>query len=246
MRIEDAIQVFGQAYAFTRSFTHPVLFEPVGPLWVTRDAPRPKPEYRNEEWLAYQVEPGVVHEVVQTNRRGRFGLCVFRTMTEDAAPIKAAYKALGYRLRGTEGFFVHELEEIPLVQNGYGVHRVRDQQLADQLAKAAGTRQILPQHLQMEPSPVRQYVACQGQDLIGWVRSIVCGDSTWCSNMYVRAEFRRHGVASALMTRMLTDDKACGARASVLLASHTGALLYPRLGYVQIGELLLYSPRPSS
>jgi hypothetical protein len=42
---------------------------------------------------------------------------------------------------------------------------------------------------------------------------------------------------------MLRDDRARGARRSVLLASHTGALLYPRVGYEQIGLMLVYAPR---
>jgi hypothetical protein len=41
---------------------------------------------------------------------------------------------------------------------------------------------------------------------------------------------------------MLTDDKVAGARANVLLASHSGALLYPTVGYQQLGTLYLYTP----
>jgi hypothetical protein len=41
---------------------------------------------------------------------------------------------------------------------------------------------------------------------------------------------------------MLQDDAAYGARQAVLLASHTGAKLYPVVGYEQIGTLLLYAP----
>jgi hypothetical protein len=42
---------------------------------------------------------------------------------------------------------------------------------------------------------------------------------------------------------MLRDDRAAGASAGVLLASHTGAKLYPSVGYEQIGTLLLFTPR---
>lgn len=45
-----------------------------------------------------------------------------------------------------------------------------------------------------------------------------------------------------LLNQMLQDDAAYGARQAVLLASHTGAKLYPVVGYEQIGTLLLYAP----
>jgi len=69
------------------------------------------------------------------------------------------------------------------------------------------------------------------------------GNSTWCSNMYVRPACRRRGIGRALLAQMLRDDRARGAAKSVLLASHTGALVYPRVGYEQIGVLLIFAPR---
>jgi hypothetical protein len=48
------------------------------------------------------------------------------------------------------------------------------------------------------------------------------------------------------MTAMLDDDANYGVTCSVLLASLTGAMLYPHLGYQQRGLLLLFYPRKSS
>jgi hypothetical protein len=45
---------------------------------------------------------------------------------------------------------------------------------------------------------------------------------------------------------MLRDDRTRGAKQSVLLSSHTGALLYPRVGYEQIGMLLIFAPKRKS
>jgi predicted acetyltransferase len=61
--------------------------------------------------------------------------------------------------------------------------------------------------------------------------------------MYVKERFRRRGIARAMLSRMLRDDRAAGAIAAVLLSSHTGAMLYPVVGYEQIGTLLLFVPR---
>ena len=54
---------------------------------------------------------------------------------------------------------------------------------------------------------------------------------------------RRRGIGRALLCRMLRDDRARSSRCSVLTASHTGALLYPRVGYERIGTLLMFAPR---
>lgn len=47
----------------------------------------------------------------------------------------------------------------------------------------------------------------------------------------------------ASLVRMLRDDRTHRAQSSVLLASHSGALLYPKVGYEQIGTLLMLGPR---
>ncbi len=137
---------------------------------------------------------------------------------------------------------VTEIKRIPRFKNSVEIRRVRTQELADQLNTAARARQILPEHLE-DHAPLRQYVALQGNNPVGWVRSIVVDDATWCSDMYVKKPFRRRGIGRSLMETMLRDDRKYGASLAVLTASHTGALLYPLLGYRQIANLLLYTPR---
>jgi GNAT superfamily N-acetyltransferase len=136
---------------------------------------------------------------------------------------------------------VHPLHLIPEFAAPVEIQRVVTQELADRLAKAARSRQMLPRHLKGDDT-LRQYVALDGGEPVGWVRSITVGDATWCSNMYVKPEYRRRGIARALLSRMLRDDREAGSRMAVLLASHTGALLYPVLGYELIGTLLLLVP----
>ena len=50
-------------------------------------------------------------------------------------------------------------------------------------------------------------------------------------------------IGQALLAKMLRDDRALGSKCSVLTASHTGALLYPRVGYERIGTLFMFVPR---
>jgi predicted acetyltransferase len=74
------------------------------------------------------------------------------------------------------------------------------------------------------------------------VRSVDAVGATWCADMYVNATHRRRGIGQALLCRMLRDDRARSSKCSVLTASHTGALLYPRVGYQRIGTLLMFAP----
>jgi GNAT superfamily N-acetyltransferase len=240
--VDHAIEIFARGFCFTRSFTHPYRAERVGPLWVMRDGPRRSGDYRNEEWLAHGVEPAEVDSIARKHTRGRFAICAIRANDEPETPLREQYKKLGYRLGRTEPMFAHRLARIPRFESPATIERVTTADAADRLAKAARSRQILPEHF-ADDTPLRQYVALDGTKPVGWVRSIVAGDSTWCSNMYVEPKFRRRGIARAMLARMLRDDRAAGAKSAVLLASHAGAKLYPVLGYEQMGMLLLFTPR---
>lgn len=241
--LETATEVFVRGFGFTRSFTHPYLGERVGPVWVLRDAPRANPvDYRREEWIAVSVKPAEVDRLARQHTRGRFCICAMVPAGEPDGPIRTAYKALGYRLGATEPVMVHPLKKIPRVPAPATITRVLTSALADAVAKAANARQILPEQL-TPGAPLRLYAATIDGQVVGWVRSIVCDAGTWCSNMFVLPKFRRRGIATALLARLLRDDRAGGAPQAVLTASHTGAKLYLTLGYAPIGTLLLFNPK---
>ena len=246
--LDRAIEAFVRGFCFTRSFTHPYVAERVGPAWVMRDAPRRRSEdRRREEWVAHSIEPAELDAIVRQNARPPFAVCALYALDQPDGPARAGFKSLGYRLGGAEPMMVHALRRIPRHEPPAGivVERVRTQEVADRLARAAGARQILPEHLTDDDgAPLRQYVAlADGGEPVGWVRSIAAGDgATWCSNMFVQPAHRRRGVGRAMLARMLRDDRAAGAKWAVLLASHTGAMLYPVVGYEQVGTLLVYTP----
>ena len=240
--IPAAIETFVRGFAFTRSFTHPYLPERIGGAWVVRDAPRRSGAYRAEEWFVHDIAPQEVDALVRRHTRGRFAICAILATGQPDDDLRAGYKALGYRLRCTEPIMIHRLGRIPRLDCPATVQRVSTPALAEQLASVAGKRQILPEYI-AKGSPMRQYVALIGPDIVGWVRSIVVGRHTWCSDMYVLPRHRRQGIAKALLSQMLRDDRAGGSTQAVLAASHTGALLYPHLGYEQIATLYLLSPR---
>lgn len=242
MEIQTAIETFVRGFTFTRSYTHPYLGDQVEGVWVMRDAERKRGDYRNEEWIAYGRDPGELDAIAKRHTRGRYVINVLRAMDEPDEQIRGAFKSLGYRLLVTEALMVNPLDGLEATEGPLQIRRVATQADAEILHRATRKRQILPRHLTDDPPPIRQYMALDGEIPVGWASSIVIGETTWCSNVFVKESHRRRGIARSLLTRLLLDDRAAGATASVLLASHAGAKLYPVVGYKQIGELLMFAP----
>ena len=240
--IEFPIEVFVRGHSAGRSRTFPYEVSRAGPLWLMRDAPRKNPrDYRKEEWIAHGADPREVDAIVRKQTRGRFFVCAMIAEGEPDTPTRAAYKVLGYRLLATEGFFVQRMKRIPRRPSPVSIERVRTPELAVQLGKITRTRPI-SNNLLIDDAPFRQYVALDREDIIGRVRSVDAAGATWCTDMYVQPLHRRRGVGQALLSKMLHDDRAHGSKCSVLTASHTGALLYPRVGYERIGTLFMFAP----
>jgi len=226
-----------------RSSTFPYEVSRVGPLWLMRDAPRKNPRnYRKEEWIAHDVDPMEVDAIARQHTRGRFFVCAMIAEGEPNESTRTAYKALGYRLLATEGFFVQRMKRIPRPPSPVSIERLRTPDLAARLGKITRTRPI-SNSLLGDDAPFRQYVALDGEHIVGRVRSVDAVGATWCADMYVRPSHRRRGIGRALLSKMLRDDRARGAKCSVLAASHTGALLYPRVGYERIGTLFMFATR---
>ena len=238
-----AIEVFVRGHSAVRSRTFPHEVSRVGRLWAMRDAPRENPRnYRKEEWIAHDVDPREADALARQHARGRFFVCAMIGEGEPDEPTRTTYKALGYRLLAREGFFVHRMQGIPRSPARISIERVRTPELAAQLGKITRTKPI-SSNLLADEAPFRQYVALDEEDIVGRVRSVDSVGATWCTDMYVDPSHRRRGIGQALLLKMLRDDRARGSKCSVLTASHTGALLYPRVGYERIGTLLMFAPR---
>jgi GNAT superfamily N-acetyltransferase len=213
---------------------------------VMRDAPRKNPrDYRKEEWIAHDIDAAEVDAIARQETRGRFFVCVMIREGESDQPMRSAYKSLGYRLLATEGFFVQWLKRIPNLPPPIAIERVCTPELAVRLGKATRSRPI-PEDLLGDDAPFRQYVALDGDEIVGRVRSVDAVGATWCADMYVSISHRRRGIGKALLCRMLRGDRARGSQCSVLTASHTGALLYPHVGYKRIGTLFMFAPERAS
>jgi len=241
--MESAIEVFVHGYSTDRSRTFPYEASRVGPLWLMRDGARKNPrDCRSEEWVVHDVAPQAADVIVRQHARSSFAVSVVMANEEPDGPTRTAYKELGYRLLRTEGFFLQRLRRIPSPQAAILIERVRTTERAAQLGKIMRKRPIAD-NLLRDGAPFRQYVAIDGDDIVGRVRSVDAMGATWCSDMYVDPSHRRRGIGRALLSKMLRDDRARGSRCSVLAATQAGALLYPGMGYEQIGTLLIFGPK---
>ena len=192
--MEFAIEVFVRGHSVGKSRTYPYEASRVGPVWVMRDAERKNPrDYRKEEWIAHGVAAGEVDAIARRHARGRFFVCAMLGEGEEDEPTRSAYKGLGYRLLATEGFFVQRLSRIPKVPPPLPIERVRTPELAARLGKVTRTRPI-PDSLLGNDAPFRQYVALDGGEIVGQVRSVDAVGATWCADMLVNPGYRRRGI----------------------------------------------------
>ena len=240
---ERAIEVFVQGFCFAHSLTHPAKVERVEDLWVVRDAPRRRPgDCRVEHWITFDADPADVVRRVRQHAGVRYSISAFRRISQPAEPWRTAYKQLGYRLVATEPLFVHRLKRIPRCECDAQIVAVTTRELDDQYARDWRHRP-LPDALLSTDAPCRQYLAREGSDIVGAVHRTDFGAAHWVSHMLVLRLHRRRGIGKALLCRLLRDARERGSDLSVLLSSHTGAKLYPVVGYEQIGELMLFKPR---
>jgi GNAT superfamily N-acetyltransferase len=241
--MEAAIETFVQGHCFGKSRTFPYEHGRIDGVWFMRDAVRKNPkDYRKEEWITFGTDSKTVDAIAKKRTRGRYFVCAIVEKEEDGERTKEQYKALGYRLMTTEPMFVHSLARIPKGDSPATIVQVRDGELAKRLGKAAGVKPISKDWLAAD-SGYRQYAATIGEDVVGWVASIQTTEAAWCWNMYVLEQHRRQGIGAALLEKMLRDLKKLKMTASVLLSSHTGALLYPKVGYEPMGMLYMFVPK---
>ena len=241
----DVLDVFIKGFSTTRSYVRPYVPRQLSrTLWVLADTV-PSGRERTPEVIGYGASPEEVLEARAGAGLTRHTLCVLLDDPSEAPEAIPAYKAVGYRLMTREPLFVLDTSK-RVRHDAAPVRRITSAEMAAAVTSASGARQIFPQHLVPGDSECRLYAAYDGETPIGWTRSIrTHPDRAWVAGLYVQAAHRRQGIGRTLMSAMLDDDERFGVRWSVLLASFTGALLYPHLGYEQKGLLLVFTPRKS-
>jgi predicted GNAT family acetyltransferase len=217
-----------------KSEHHPYPIERFKDLWVLRDGPGRK-EPRKIEIVASDLSPRSVVEEVNEAKVGWHFLCHIHPSEAETKSIRESYKSLGYRAVSSEWMFVHDLQDIPVFDSEPPVRLVATQAELDQVPQVAKHKLKLMLNC-------RQFGVFDEERDYGWVRSIPIGRDAWVSNLYVHAAARGRGFGRALMSSLLRADRENGVETSVLLASSSGARLYPHLGYRQIAVLQMFCP----
>lgn len=232
MDIPAATEVFVRAFSETRSRTYPYPAILTDGLWVMRDAPGRKRDSRKIEVVTYGKPPAEVREIVHRLDLGWHFVCDIHPPETDLEAVKAEFKRMGYRSVAHEGFFVHDLAQVPVFESAPPVRRVESEDVPD-----------LGRRLKKRKPGDLVYGIWDKERALGWVESIPVESSAWVSDLRVRQSERGRGYGRALMSALLQGDKLRGIRHSVLLASKAGGRLYPHLGYRQIGTLLMFCPQ---
>lgn len=250
MDLASATEAFARGYATARSLTYPYLAEPVHGLWLLRDRPARR-RARSAELIGAQPDPDAIWQAADGIDES---WAVSVVEPEDPEhprakpPAPGAYPASGLRRRGIEPLFVARPEapagEVGKPPTGIRIVRVHTAELAEQLRAAnRGRRQLEPTDLTAS-RPARRLFAALGPDgPLGWVTSVhALPDAAFVASLFVLPAARRRGIGTALMQTLLHDATELGLLYSVLTASNAGALLYPRVGYRQIGTVHLFGP----
>lgn len=244
-RIDAAIETFAGGFCYTRSFTHPYVATRLTPqVLQLHDGPRSNPnaDVRRDEFVCFGCSPSEALAISADAASGNFAICFVLPLGADDTEVRKEFKALGCRLGATEAFMDNDLPDISATEPIIPIVRITDQAHADAIGKAWRSKQILSRDIGNPDAIHRVYTIHDGSKFIGSCGSIRVGDASWISSLYVDAGYRRKGLGTALMTRVMADDRALGIRKSVLLASHTGAMLYPTVGFSQLGTLYIYNP----
>jgi ribosomal protein S18 acetylase RimI-like enzyme len=232
--LDPAVEVFVQAYSRIKSQHYPYPADRVDGLWVLHDVPVRKGG-RKTEVVACGLLPKDAVSKTTVAELGWHFLCHISPSEDETKEIRDAYKSLGYRAISTEWMFVHDLKQAPDFVSDPPVREVLTQENLDQVKQAANHK------LRLMPGSRLFGIFDETRDY-GWVRSVAVGSDAWVSNLFVHAPFRGRGYGRALMSTLLQSDKEHGVENSVLLASSSGARLYPHLGYRQIAILQMFCP----
>lgn len=234
MDLESVVEGFVKTLCSMKSRTYPYRATRVDRLWVLRDD-LPRRKERKIEVVSLGATPEETVALVQHNVPGWHFIVAVVTPDQDGANVRAKYKSLGYRALSTEWIFLHDRAEIPQFQSEPPVRFVESAERLDQVKQVASQPRKM-----MEGS--RLYGIWDDHRDYGWVRGLSESGCGWAYALHVHEPFRRRGYGRALMSKLLSDDRAAGLAASCLIASTAGARLYPHLGYREIAAIQIFSP----
>jgi GNAT superfamily N-acetyltransferase len=165
----------------------------------------------------------------------------YLTVLEDRPGLRDTIERGGFRLDDTETLMAFDLATAPLPAPEWEVSVLRRAEEAEwhNANDPQGTRWALPDNL--ADQRMAHYAIVRDGRLLARGRNFhLDAAHSYVSRVYTAGTHRGQGLAWALMARLLADDRASGARWSVLTASRMGEPLYARLGYRALGTILIF------
>lgn len=243
LAFEQAVDIFGYGFCLAKSLFGPYVYERHGRLAVMRDGPGRKGQPRIAEVVVIGRPPTDLSRRIARLLVARHFLLVAHGSEDDWRAVRDTTKGLGYRLHSTHPFFEFDSWDNLPSSGSDRVRRVTDAAELAQFRSHVQRKPFEPWWFDGDDSPVRLYAAWLQDKPVGWVKSVKTPfGGNWVSDLFVDAQHRRQGLGRELMSAMLQDDRRLGVDRSVLMSSHTGALLYPLLGYRQFGLTQFFSP----
>lgn len=165
----------------------------------------------------------------------------YLTVLEDRPGLREAIERGGFRLDDTETLMALDLPATSLPAPTWEVSLVRTAEEAEwhNANDPQDTRWALLDNL-ADPRMAHYAVVRDGRLLVRGRNFHVDAEHSYVSRVFTAETHRGQGLARALMARLVTDDRARGARWSVLTASQMGEPLYQRLGYQALGSILIF------
>lgn len=165
----------------------------------------------------------------------------YLTVLENRPGLRAAYEGAGYHFDDAETLMAGDLAAISLPAAAWPVAQVQSAEAAawHNANDPQGIPWALPDNV-ADPRMAHHAILRDGQ-LVARGRNLrLDANHSYVSRVYTAETHRGQGLARALMVRILADDRARGARWSVLTASRMGERLYRGLGYQDLGTILIF------
>ena len=177
-----------RGHAAGKSRTFPYEASRVGSLWVMRDAPRKNPrDYRKEEWIAHARRrhgrwtrlrdstrvggSSSARSLASESRTSRPGPPTSRSAIGCSRPKRSSCsRCSGFRSR------------LRLCRSK-GSARLSSPRGSERRRERGRSRTSLLG----KDAPFRQYVALDGDDIVGRVRSVDAAGAIWCADMHVKS-----------------------------------------------------------
>jgi GNAT superfamily N-acetyltransferase len=216
----------------------------VGPVrWVHFDPPR---WWETDSFRVIDVKPADAVRIVHSCKPGPHLIRVVTTNPEGVIP---GYEALGYKTvpeERLETLMARSLIGFVPVEERHLVQRVetdRQRRVFNSMIDPDDPHGQMSAEQLDDPTLRHYFVELDGL-CVGYVKAIFpTRTAVIVEPLGTRAEYRRRGIATALMNRLHAEAAAAGAEQSIVSASPTGVPFYPTVGYGVVAYVQKFVPR---